>query len=110
MDVTTVNWAETMTSVMAIIVALGGAGSIKYIGKALGGVSATSEIIKSVSDCLKAMSKLLIAISEAGADGKLTEDEWKNIRETAIELKTEIDEIKECADATRGKFGDVFKV
>ena len=96
MDVSSISWPETITSVLAIVIAIGGVIGKKYLGKALGGVAA-------IADLLTEFSELLVLISKAGEDGNLTEEEWTKIKEQARELD-------KCVTLIKGKFGKTFNV
>lgn len=96
MDATTINWPETITAIIAIVMSVGGVIGKKYLGKALGGVAA-------IADLLTEFSELLVLISKAGEDGNLTEEEWTKIKEQARELD-------KCVTLIKGKFGKTFNV
>ena len=96
MDVTTINWPETITGILTIVVAVGGVVGKKYLGKALGGVAA-------IADLLTEFSELLVIISKAGTDETLTKEEW-------AEIKAQAKELDRCMTLIKGKFGETFKV
>jgi len=96
MDVSTINWPETITVALMILGSVGGVIGKKYLGKALGGVSA-------IADMLTEFSELLVLISKAGEDENLTTEEWTKI-------KTQAKELNRCMTLIKGKFGETFKV
>ena len=66
--------ATTISSLIALIVSLGGAGVLAMRGKA---VTAVTRIVK----ILNGISELLVAISSAQADDRVTDDELAGIKQ-----------------------------
>ena len=79
--------ATAISSLIALIVSLGGAGVLAMRGKA---VTAVSRIVK----ILNGVSELLVAISSAQADDRVTDDELAGIKQKATALQTEIKGLK----------------
>jgi hypothetical protein len=79
--------ATAISSLIALIVSLGGAGVLAMRGKA---VTAVARIVK----ILNGVSELLVAISSAQADDRVTDDELAGIKQKATALQTEIKGLK----------------
>ena len=79
--------ATMISSIIALIVSLGGAGVLAMRGKA---VTAVARIVK----ILNGVSELLVAISSAQADDKVTYEELAGIKQKAATLQTEIRGLK----------------
>jgi len=79
--------ATTISSLIALIVSLGGAGVLAMRGKA---VTAVKRIVK----ILNGVSELLVVISSAQADDRVTEDELAAIKQKATLLQIEIRGLK----------------
>ena len=79
--------ATAISSLIALIVSLGGAGVLVMRGKA---VTAVARIVK----ILNGVSELLVAISSAQADDRVTDDELAGIKQKATALQTEIKGLK----------------
>ena len=79
--------ATTISSIIALIISLGGAGVLAMRGKA---VTAVARIVK----ILNGISELLVAISSAQADDRVTDEELTAIKQKATLLQTEIRGLK----------------
>jgi len=79
--------ATTISSLIALIISIGGAGVLAMRGKA---VTAVARIVK----ILNGVSELLVAISSAQADDRVTDDELAGIKQKATALQTEIKGLK----------------
>lgn len=79
--------ATTISSLIALVVSLGGAGVLAMRGKAVTAVTRIVKILNGISD-------LLVAISAAQADDRVTEDEPVGIKQKATLLQTEIRGLK----------------
>jgi len=75
--------ATTISSLIALIVSLGGAGVLAMRGKA---VTAVTRIVK----ILNGVSELLVAITSAQADDRVTDEELTTIKQKATLLQAEI--------------------
>jgi hypothetical protein len=79
--------ATAISSIIALIVSLGGAGVLAMRGKA---VTAVTRIVK----ILNGVSELLVAITSAQADDKVTDEELATIKQKATLLQAEIRGLK----------------
>ena len=79
--------ATTISSLIALIISLGGAGVLAMRGKA---VTAVARIVK----ILNGVSELLVAISSAQADDRVTDEELATIKQKATLLQAEIRGLK----------------
>ena len=79
--------ATAISSIIALIVSLGGAGVLAMRGKA---VTAVTRIVK----ILNGVSELLVAITFAQADDKVTDEELATIKQKATLLQAEIRGLK----------------
>lgn len=95
MDISTVDVPGTVSAILAIAVAAGGILGKTYISKALEGLSL-------VADVLVDVGQLMITIAKAGEDGKLTEEEWTQIKEQARDIQAHL-------QAMQGKFGTILQ-
>jgi hypothetical protein len=94
MDISTVDVPGAVSAIMAIAIAAGGVVGKAYIGKALEGLSM-------VADVLVDVGQLMITIAKAGEDGKLSEEEWTQIKEQARDIQAHL-------LAMQGKFGTIL--
>ncbi len=79
--------ATAISSLLALVLSLGGAGVLAMRGKA---ASAVARIVR----MLDGVSGLLVAISSAQADDRVTDDELAGIKQKATALQTEIKGLK----------------
>jgi len=79
--------ATTISSLIALIISIGGAGVLAMRGKA---VTAVTRIVK----ILNGVSELLVAITSAQADDKVTDEELATIKQKATLLQAEIRGLK----------------
>ena len=79
--------STAISSILALLISLGGAGILAMRGKA---VTAVARIVK----ILNGVSELLVAISSAQADDRVTEEELTAIKQKATLLQTEIRGLK----------------
>ena len=79
--------ATTISSFIALIVSIGGASVLAMRGKA---VTAVTRIVK----ILNGVSELLVAITSAQADDKVTDEELATIKQKATLLQAEIRGLK----------------
>jgi hypothetical protein len=79
--------ATTISSLIALIISIGGAGVLAMRGKA---VTAVTRIVK----ILNGVSELLVAITSAQADDKVTDEELATIKQKATLLQVEIRGLK----------------
>jgi|GEM_PF-5739936 len=79
--------ATAISSLIALIVSIGGAGVLAMRGKA---VTAVTRIVK----ILNGVSELLVAITSAQADDKVTDEELATIKQKATLLQAEIRGLK----------------
>lgn len=77
----------TVSSLIALLISLGGAGVLAMRGKAVTAVARIVKILNGVSD-------LLVAISSAQADDRVTEEELTAIKQKATLLQVEIRGLK----------------
>ena len=77
----------TVSSLIALLISLGGAGVLAMRGKAVTAVARIVKILNGVSD-------LLVAISSAQADDRVTEEELTAIKQKATLLQAEIRGLK----------------
>jgi hypothetical protein len=77
----------TVSSLIALLISLGGAGVLAIRGKA---VTAVARIVK----ILNGVSELLVAISSAQADDRVSEEELTAIKQKATLLQAEIRGLK----------------
>ena len=89
-DISTIDIPTTITALLTIIVAVGGALGKSYVGKALGGISTLAEGLGQVSTILVNVGQLLITISKAGADGVLSPEEWTAIKDQARAIQADL--------------------
>ncbi len=94
MDIGAVDVPGTVSAILAIAVAAGGVLGKTYISKALEGLSL-------VADVLVDVGQLMITIAKAGEDGKLTEEEWTQIKEQARDIQAHL-------LTMQGKFGTIL--
>lgn len=76
-----------ITSVLAIVVSLGGAGVLAMRGKAVKAVGSIAKILIGISD-------LLVCITNAQADDNVSEAELVAIKEKALGIQKAILELK----------------
>lgn len=79
--------ANMLTSVIALLLSIGGAGVLTMRGKA---VTAVKRIVK----ILVGFANLLVAVTDAIADDSITPAELTAIKEQAISVQTEILNLK----------------
>ena len=85
MDPTIVDIPTLISSIVAIVVAVGGVAGRNYIKKAIENTLIIAMIVEDVADLIK-------TVAMAGEDEKLTPEEWTSIREKANNLKKAIEE------------------
>jgi len=83
MDPTIVDIPTLISSIVAIVVAVGGVAGRNYIKKAIENTLIIAMIVEDVADLIK-------TVAMAGEDEKLTPEEWTSIREKANNLKKAI--------------------
>lgn len=76
-----------ITSVLAIVVSLGGAGVLAMRGKAVKAVGSIAKILIGISD-------LLVCITNAQADDNVSDAELASIKEKALGIQKAILELK----------------
>jgi hypothetical protein len=78
-----IDYPTILTGVLTIAVTLGGLVLAQFRGK-------VAKLIDEGADILKDISILLVMITAAQTDDKITEAEWKEISGKAVEIKNHI--------------------
>jgi len=89
-DISTIDIPTLATAILTIIVTIGGVLGKTYISKALSGVTTAACGLSEVATLLVSVGQLLITISKAGEDGKLSEEEWTAIKEQARVIQADL--------------------
>jgi len=78
-----IDYPTILTGILTVAVALGGLVLAQFRGK-------VAKFIDEGADILKDISLLLVMITAAQTDDKITEAEWKEISGKAVEIKNHI--------------------
>jgi hypothetical protein len=95
MDISAVDVPGSVTAILTIAVAAGGVLGKAYLSKAFEGLSLMADVLVDVG-------QLMITISKAGEDSKLSPEEWTQIKEQARDIQAHL-------LAMQGKFGTILR-
>lgn len=86
-DLSTVDWPVTLTAILALLIALGGAWTLNKRGKFVGAIG-------TLTDTLVDVAQLMTDFSNAIADDKIEQVELDIMKAKALEIKNQMIALK----------------